>query len=394
MKTEPRVFYFCAINSPGYEKKLKQRLHVGAASNKVLSVVSALRSVGCRAYAVSLPVLGRASNSRAVQGDVIRERGAPVVYLSVAADPVLRRLLGAMGFAGFCRRFIKKTDRVLIYNFMPEYLPALLLLRLKGNSAVLDLEDGPLNKCSSWREIGNLMTYKLVRFLCRRGGVTVSLQVAQNHGLQPACVVYGAVRQMNIPMSRPSPDEGSFRILYGGSLCEDTGLNLFCDAVRLIRERMDYRDGALVFVVTGFGGEGLIERLRAQIDDERVSVERKTNLSMEQYQQELASCDAALCLKLPGSGMGDTTFPSKVVEITAAGRLLISTRASDIPLLFDDRNALLLDEATPEALCSAILWALDHPEECAIRARRGRERAMELFSEVAVGQRIQDFIFR
>ena len=92
--------------------------------------------------------------------------------------------------------------------------------------------------------------------------------------------------------------------------------------------------------------------------------------------------------------MGATTFPSKVVDITSAGLLLISTKVSDIPILFNNGNAVLLDEATPEKLCEALLWGLENQEECKVRSVRGQARAMELFSEYNVGNKIKDFIFQ
>jgi glycosyltransferase involved in cell wall biosynthesis len=291
---------------------------------------------------------------------------------------------------------VKKKDRVLLYNFMPEYLPALLLLRLKGNPAILDVEDAPRLDLFSGHHFLGWITYKAVRFLCQRRYLTVSLQVANAFGLQPACVVYGATPALAYSEARPWLDQTAFRILYGGSLCEETGLSLFCDTVKQLQQSLSIHADrkTLVFVVTGFGGEAQLESLHTQCDHQFIIIEKKTNLTMTQYQNELLSCHAALCLKMPESEMGATTFPSKVVEITSAGLLLISTKASDIPQLFNDQNALLLNEATPEQLCSAILWAMDHPDECQDRARRGHAQAMELFAEASVGQRIRDFMFR
>ncbi len=394
MKNKPRVFYFCTINTPEYERKLQQRLHVGAATNKVLAVVAALRRVGCQAYPVSLPVLGRFSTTRTVKAKISREQKNLIIYLGTVANPLLRRLFGAMDFAGFCWRMVKKKDQVLLYNFMPEYLPALIVLRLKNNPAIIDIEDAPRTDLSSGREFINFMIYKAVCFLCHSRYLTVSSQVANNFNLQPVCVVYGATQHVIPGQSRRRPENNTFRVLYGGSLCDDTGLTLFCNAVKLLNTRLSSDNRILAFIVTGFGGEEHIEQLRTQCQSDRLAIEKKENLPMEQYQKELLSCDAALCLKMPDSEMGATTFPSKVVEITSTGLLLISTKVSDIPLLFNEQNAVLLDVATPESLCSALLWAMDHPVECQLRAQRGQARALELFAEASVGQRVRDFLFQ
>ena len=387
-----RFFYFCSINSKQYEQVINQQLHIGAATNKVLSVISALRNNHCQAYAVSLPVLGITSNIKSVKGVLLREKKKPVIFLPVVSHPILRRLLGSLYFAGFCWLTVKAHDRVLLYNYAPEYLPALLILKLKGNPAILDIEDAPHHKAIGLREKINKITYKLSLTLCRNFYITVSTQVANNSNLKRYCVVYGAVK--NIAPKHDTSEANLLRILYGGTLCNDTGLQLFCDTIELLSKTTNLDNKKIVFVVTGFGGEDKLNQLNSIIKNKNIEIELKSNLSFDAYQAVFKTCQVALCLKMPNSEMGATTFPSKVVDITSSGLLLISTRVSDIPILFNNDNALLLDEATPENLCAALVWATNNPEECRIRAIHGQARAMELFAEHNVGKKIEAFIFQ
>lgn len=389
-----RFFYLCSINSKQYEQAINQQLHIGAATNKVLSVISALRSNRCQAYAVSLPVLGLTSNIKSVKGVLLRENKNPVIFLPVVSKPILRRLLGSLYFAGFCWFTVKTHDRVLLYNYSPEYLPALLILKLKGNPAILDIEDAPHHKAIGLREIINKLTYKLSLTLCRNFYITVSTQVANNFNLKRYCVVYGAVGNIAPKTIHDTSEANLLRILYGGTLCNDTGLQLFCDTIELLSNTTNLDNKKIVFVVTGFGGEDKLNQLHSIITNKNIEIELKSNLSFDVYQSVFKTCQAALCLKIPNSEMGATTFPSKVVDITSAGLLLISTKVSDIPVLFNNDNALLLDEATPDKLCKALVWAIHNLEECKARSIRGQERAMELFSEYNVGKKIKEFIFQ
>ncbi len=88
----------------------------------------------------------------------------------------------------------------------------------------------------------------------------------------------------------------------------------------------------------------------------------------------------------------ETTFPSKVVEITSHGLLLITTRTSDVPMLFDSTQAIFLEAATGAALAAAIEAALADPAGMARIAEQGHRRAAELFDARAVGHRLLAFL--
>ncbi len=394
MNKHNRLFYFCAINTKEYEQVVNQQLHIGAATNKVLSVVAALRSIDCPAYAISLPVLRRSPKIRFVRAKLLRESKRPIIFLPVVSNPILRRLLGTVCFAGFCCFHLKPHDKVLLYNYSPEYLLAVLILKLRGNPAIIDIEDAPHNKTTNLREKINQYIYRVSLALCQNRYITVSIQVAKDFKLNPFCVIYGAVNELYSQNINLSNEENTFRVLYGGTICDDTGLQLFCDTVDFLSKSTIQSNLDLVFVVTGFGGEEQIKKLQSHIGTSQIRIEQKSNLTFNEYQVVFRSCRAALCLKIPDSEIGVTTFPSKVVEITSAGLLLISTKVSDIPILFDDENAILLDKATPKKLCEAILWALENQEECKNRSIRGQSRAIELFAENHVGNKIWDFIFQ
>jgi glycosyltransferase involved in cell wall biosynthesis len=90
--------------------------------------------------------------------------------------------------------------------------------------------------------------------------------------------------------------------------------------------------------------------------------------------------------------MGATTFPSKVVEMAAYGLLVVSTRVSDVPLLFDDSSAELLSEASPAALASVFARVIEDPGGARHRADRGLAMIRERFSSAAVGRQMAQFL--
>ncbi len=68
---------------------------------------------------------------------------------------------------------------------------------------------------------------------------------------------------------------------------------------------------------------------------------------------------------------GENT-PFKVFTYLASGRPLVATRIPTHTQLLDDTTAFLV-EPTAAGLASGIQAALDHPEDAAARAGRGRE---------------------
>lgn len=395
----PRIFYCGMVNTPSYTAMIGEPLHIGAASNKMIAVVRALRDAGAKAYLVSIPVLGRNAQTKQAAAVIFPHRDGPQIFLPVVANRYMRKIYAVFSFAWFCTAHVAKYDRVILYNHAVEYFLGLLILAVKGNRPLHDIEDSPRTDEQNWQGfVGRTLFYIFNRFTSKRK-LIVSEALARILDLRQFCVVYGAARKETIadqnlyPLSWDFAEtRKSLRIHYGGSLCTDTGIDLFCAATDRLIETLCPDDCQVHFIVTGFGSDDKIRALQNRGADSAVRISFYPNLSPQDYLDQFRRCHAALSLKLPESQMTMTTFPSKVVEITTQGLLLISTNASDVPLLFDARSAVLLSEATPRALADAILSVLANPLEMQQIARQGQERAMELFESKRVGTRIVNFI--
>jgi glycosyltransferase involved in cell wall biosynthesis len=71
-----------------------------------------------------------------------------------------------------------------------------------------------------------------------------------------------------------------------------------------------------------------------------------------------------------------------LVEALACGAAVVSSDASGIPEVIDDRvHGLLYPAKAADALTRTIRYALQHPADMEVMARRGRERAAELTEE-------------
>lgn len=395
----PRIFYCGMINTFEYASTIGESLFVGAASEKMQAVIRAIRSAGGNAWLVTIPVLGIKSTGRYISPMIFRKRAGSQIFLQGFANRYIRKIAAFFSFAWFCTSKVRSCDRIIIYNHCVEYILGIFILYLRGNQAIFDIEDATGEDEKGIRGLISHFSFRLVQLLTSDQQLIVSESLAKLLQLQRYCVVYGAMRGDLLPRDIADARltwsaKVPLRIHFGGSLIPDTGVNLFCDAVDILRKSLTADAPEIVFVVTGFGSEDIMYALSRRCQGSKVSISFGLSASPLDYRKHLLSCHAGLSLRLPSSPMSSRTFPSKVVEITSSGLLLISTRVSDIPLLFDCNSAILLDDELAETLATAIAEVAISPGSASEVAIRGRVRAFELFEMKSVGKRVLDFVWK
>ncbi len=309
-KCSLRIFYCGMINTPGYAAMIGESLHIGAASNKMIAVVRAMRDAGLKRAWFPYRFLDGMLALHMYLLSFCRTEAVLQIFLPVVANPYFRKIYALFGFAWFCAAHVVNSDRVILYNHAIEYLLGSLILVIKGNRPILDIEDAAREDEQGWRGfIGRPLFYLFRQLTCERK-LIVSEALAKILDLRQYCVVYGVARWEAVA------DESLYRspwgvgetgeplmIHYGGSLTADTGVDLFCGAVgRLIGSLR--RDVCQVhFVVTGFGSEAKISALQRQCADSGVRISFHPDSSPEEYLDQFRRCHAALSLKLPESQM-------------------------------------------------------------------------------------------
>lgn len=377
----PRLHYFCLVSTDELNARYGVNLPTGAATNKVWGVVKALTGAGVGAVVVTGLIPVPPTSMRSEHLDIA---GVSVTRVFATGSRLLRRFSAMCSFSHYAMRHVRRDDRVLLYNYFWDYLLAAFLLRLAGRPAILDVEDGPRADEAGLRGFATRLAYRVFRRLCYERVVTVSHALASELNLPGAIAVYGTVPKQAVPPARPRLAGTPIHVLYGGTINVDTGLDLFVGAVELLRAEAPE---SFRFHVTGHLDDAAASRLDAL----GVTVHRA--LSQQHYRDLVATADIGLSLKLSGNGVGLTTFPSKVVEIASNGLLLVTTRVSDIPLLFDKSRAVLVDQDAPRALADALLAvARDLPAARTVAAA-GQAFAQNEFSQQAVGERLRAFIF-
>lgn len=360
-----------------------------AATRKVFQIASAMREAGTRVVVLSLGRGAQRGTGKWHRASARMVSGVPVVYAIFFDFPVLTHFVSLLSVAVLTWRLRHRAAAraVLIYNYLPHYLLALSLARWSGLRCYLDIEDGVTQGDRSLRGTVGRNLRKSLNCLCRDGALLATKALApQYDGARTICC-YGTAETVAATRSWAAP---RLKVLIGGTLIRDTGSDLLAEAIRGMRETADPAFEALEFVVTGRGDGAQTLAALASAS----AVPRLTfcgSVKRAEYDRILGESHIGLCLKLPSSEIGNTTFPSKVIEITSSGLLLLSTRVSDVPILFDDTEAVFLDAEDPRQLAERLVAIVRNRAASEAIARMGQAKAATICGKTAVGRALHAF---
>lgn len=390
-----RILYIGMVETQSYSAHAGGRSYVGAAAGKMLSVTAALRAAGRRAFLVSLPFPGTDALRPHIPALATSADGVPALFLPAGRSPMLRKLRGLWTLARFAALGIRRSDIVLFYNHAIEYLPGLLILRMRGVRVFQDIEDAPIAADSGLRGVLNRIGYRAMFRLSSPRKVTVSDQLGRDLGLLAFHAVQGVASGAAVHDRSSRWDDlragGPLHVHFGGTLQRSTGLDLFCDAIEDLKLRGLAGCAQIVAEVTGVGDLSRLRRIAAECPS-GLTLRVHGAVGRDEYEAIMTRCHAGLSLKLPDEEISQTTFPSKVIEITSNGLALVATVVSDIGSIFDPMDAFLLPDATAGAL-SAVLRDMAHaPNAVILRARAGQQVAQSRFAPHRVGVALARFL--
>jgi glycosyltransferase involved in cell wall biosynthesis len=388
-KALKRQKYYYVCNA--FEERVKNKRNITtdspAANGKVSRLCSAVRDAGGDARILSL---GRGCSKKTLRrypATAKKILNVPIVYADFWDLPLLSHLVSLVSLSVLMMRITERGSVLIFYNFQPHYLLTLLIGRISARKCILDLEDGCRIDDKSVYGLLNFALLKIFNFFCSSGVMLASVALKKQVSVSRTYVCHGVVENI-IPQN--NWNRCPLKILLGGSLLEETGAALLLEALGLLQKEHPLLEKKLIVIVTGFG---LFER---QFQKESQGKMRsflifKGNVSNENYQKIMNDSHVGLCLKLPSSSMGKTTFPSKVLELAASGLLVLSTKVSDVPSIFEESTGYLLKEATPKCLAKALLDIADHPEIGREIAARGWQKIRTLYSKKKIGEELKQF---
>lgn len=376
--------------SNAFEESIRQRRMIEtdspAASLKVGRICKAVKNKGADIWILSLG-RGRQRGTYLWHRATIRRQGrVPIVYADFYEMPLVTHLVTAFSITiiayKITRRHKKRSGVFIFYNCVLHYVPLLIQAWLLKNKTILDLEDGYCNNGSFISIIKDRLVYCIFDRLCQGGAMLANHSLAEQISIKPQYVCYGTAPRI---ITRHDWGEPKIKILLSGALMYETGADVLINTIKaMIKESLSDLD-EVTFIVTGFGPLADCFKRLAVIAPSSI-LEYYGKISEAEYRAIISQCHVGLCLKRPDNMMGLTTFPSKVVDIAANGLLLVTTKVSDVPMIFSNDSAVLLDSLSEKSLIEAIKFIISKKDYAHRVARQGQETIYHQLNPMKVGE--------
>ena len=268
---------------------------------------------------------------------VVKKEFATVYYVPRFKYRILNRLaLPFFVFFTYLSCYLKSFDRkfntVLFYNRQPFYFLAILFAKFTGKEIVFDVEDKYYRA-----EPGGLL-YHFIRSinemycnLIESGNKTIVANLAIGESLNHQWLVcYGIADVVRQP-KKLLPDT-KINILFCGTLTHEMGCAELLEAIVEL-DKIPSIANRICLRITGFGD---YSDNFSNLSKKNSWVEFLGNVSREKYEEVIADSHVGVVLRKPTSALGQTTFPSKVVEFVKNGMVVVSHEMIDIKILLDD----------------------------------------------------------
>lgn len=335
--------------------------------NRVMRYAEALARQGHQVDAVTLLGEGHPKYETMHGVEVCRiqrrvlDEARPYVY----ARKLLTFLCRAAWF--LAQRSVKTPyDLVHVHN-IPDFLVfAALIPKLRGAKIILDIHDlVPEFYASKFREARHALT---VRFLKRVEKMSIAFSdfvlIANDIWRERLCgrSVHRdkVLTMLNYPdetiFSRrpPKSSNGTFVVIYPGSLSWHQGLDVAIKAFALLRDRLPQAE----LHIYGDGHEKpklrqLVEGLGLQNH-----VLFHTILTLRDIKDVIAQADLGLVPKRKDS-FGDEAFSTKILEFMAIGVPVVASDTTIDKLYFDDTKLCFFTSGDPQSLADSIVKVHD-----------------------------------
>ena len=223
---------------------------------------------------------------------------------------------------------------------------------------------------------------RLMRFMARRIPHAV---IANSHAtlatvhLRPgsrSAVIYSGLPD---PQAQPPPEHiakpAGQTVIMVGRLSPWKGQDVFIRAAAAVHRHLPH----VQFQIVGSAlfGEDAYEAQLLQLVQ---SLHLQDVISFLGFRRDIPQLVAAADVLVHASTTPEP-FGQVVVQAMAAGRPAIATNAGGIQeIVLDQRTGLLVPMADADAMASAMIQLLSHPEQAAAMGRAGRRRFLEMFT--------------
>jgi len=365
MPSRRNVIYLTNYVGPQLARQRGITTHSPAANYRVESLIRALRAAD---YTVQLVSAGWKRSDRSLRhyppatenltSDLtcryVRYFDFPVLNALVCFCSTLRLILS------LCRRH--PHSAIIFYNpTVQSAWPALLVRWLCRVPIFSELEDGThLIPSVGW------LRHAAFRFLLAwtrpfvAGAIVPSRYLAAYYDNKPVFLFRGCVEPEGAPTDAQTPPADTLTFLFGGTLDDIRGVDILIAALKILETGGPCGQVRPSFLITGSGPRQEWVRDRCR-EFHNLEVRYLGRLPATEYNKVLAGCHVGLALQKQHHPFSRACFPSKVIALIAAGKLVITSAVADLED-FAVGKVLIYADDDPRQLADLILEVCRQPD--------------------------------
>ena len=134
----------------------------------------------------------------------------------------------------------------------------------------------------------------------------------------------------------------------------------------------------------------LFTKIAGEMTFPRVVVHGRTTDA--EYDAIVSNSHVGLALKPNFGHLAYSTFPSKVIELSNAGLIILTTDISDVRKILGP-HALYVKSSSPQELVDHFMWIEQHRENSKGMAQRGAQAVRDLCDPRAAGRSLSEFLY-
>jgi hypothetical protein len=375
-----KTIYICNIFNQDRKDFYSITSDSPAAYNKVKNVSSAIKKSDVDISVVSIS-MGNSELHTKLENEINNVNGVYYHYLNSYTKKIIKNVHSMFNLLIFLIKNRNKIKNIIFYNYQPEYFLTITAAWLLNKNIIIDVEDGVNTELLNMSFLFRMFLLKYYLLLAKGKLLTVSNNLLSLSSSDNKYICYGSIDEIN---NRTILKGEKIRLLYSGSMIEETGAEVVVNLLNIISENNELSK-KIEFNISGFGK---YENIFKEMSEKYKFLNYHGRLSSLEYEKMLTRIDASLVLKTAKSSMGRTTFPSKIIEFSSNGFLIITTKVSDIPLIFDDSEVFFVENE--QDILEKISWTVENKIEARIMAKRSQEKAINVFGSKKVGDNIRD----
>lgn len=353
--------------------------------------LEALTTAGLAPHLVSvLPVrdfpLDRVVLARGTRFESERD-GAVGVLLPFVNLTGIKHISRFLSAAVYLRRVAQEADTLVVHGVNSSLLLAAVCVRSRVRASAVILTDPPavmLAKDGPLRRMAKRIDGALIRLLASRfdGAISLASKLAQDLGAKKCLVMEGIVNLERVPVETaqaPASPQAPLLAAYAGGLSDDYGVSALVEACETAGIRL---------AVIGTGPLEPWLRMRSGLG----RVDFRGSLPPRDVAGFLLDADVLVSPRPTETSLAERSFPSKIIEYMATGRVVISTQIPTLPDSYR-QHLVIASSGSVDDLAAALLrverWS---PEERREFGRAAREFILDWASPASQGFRIRCYL--